>query len=82
MVAPLLQQGLAKLLIRALSLQALALSPSWAAPASASGSVPGPFTAGPRVLWANVGQLQEVVVRGTFKPGANLSCRVVDAPCE
>ena len=46
----------------------------------AASSVPGPITAGPRVLWANVGQLQEVVVRGTFKPGANLSCRVVDAP--
>ena len=37
-------------------------------------------TAGPSTLWANVRQLQTVTVRGAFKPGANLSCRVVDAP--
>ena len=37
-------------------------------------------SAGPSVLWANVRQLQHITVRGTFKPGTNISCRVVDAP--
>ena len=39
------------------------------------------ITAGPSLLWANVGQLQEVIARGTgFVVGAPLLCRVVDAP--
>ena len=39
------------------------------------------ITAGPNLLWANVGQLQQVIARGTgFVVGQPLSCRVVDAP--
>jgi hypothetical protein len=39
------------------------------------------ITSGPSLLWANVGQLQRVTVRGTgFVVGSPLMCRVVDAP--
>ena len=38
-------------------------------------------SSGPSTLWANVRQLQPIIVRGSFTPGTNISCRVVDAPC-
>ena len=38
-------------------------------------------SSGPSTLWANVRQLQHITVLGSFKPGTNISCRVVDAPC-
>lgn len=39
------------------------------------------ITDGPKTLFANVEELQTVIVRGTgFVPGANISCKVVDAP--
>lgn len=46
---------------------------------ASSGSIQ--ITEGPTILWANVGQLQRVTVRGSgFVVGSSLSCRVVDAP--
>ena len=49
---------------------------------AASSGPPGiTISKGPATLWANVGELQEVVVIGAgFVPGQRLSCRVVDAP--
>jgi hypothetical protein len=38
-------------------------------------------SSGPSKLWANVHQLQQITVRGSFETGTNISCRVVDAPC-